>query len=337
MRIPAGARVAFRREVVERIRTIPGVSSAASLLIVPVSGQGWNDTLRVPGVAEEKSIANFNRVGPGYFQTMGSSMFAGRDFAENDSVNSPPVAVVTETFAKKFFGGANPVGRSFVVPARNGSPDRTYQIVGLVKDAKYLDLREEFTPIVFVPDAQDDDPRLEMRAVIRSDLPPGEVVAAVKRVAAEKAPAAILNFREFRTILREGLLRERLMAILSGFFGALAALLAMIGLYGVISYLVARRRNEIGVRIALGASRGDILRMVMREAGLLLAIGLAAGAVLSVAAASTARGFLYRLSPGDPLTLAMGAALLAIVSAAASLLPARRAAALDPMEALRVE
>ena len=337
MRIPTGARVAFRREMIERIRAIPGVSSAASLLIVPVSGQGWNDTLRVPGVAEEKSIANFNRVSPGYFQTMGSPMLAGRDFADSDAVNSPPVAVVTETFATKFFGGANPVGRSFQVPARNGSPDRTYQIVGLVKDAKYIDLREEFTPIVFVPDAQDDDPRMEMRAVIRSDLPAGEVVAAVKRVAAEKAPAAILSFREFRTILREALLRERLMAMLSGFFGALAALLAMVGLYGVISYLVARRRNEIGVRIALGASRGDILRMVMREAGVLLAIGLAVGVVLSVAAATTARGFLFRLSPGDPATLAAGAALLALVSAAASLLPARRAAAVDPMQALRVE
>ncbi|HEY6049695.1 MAG TPA: FtsX-like permease family protein, partial [Thermoanaerobaculia bacterium] len=229
------------------------------------------------------------------------------------------------------------VGRSFMVPARNGSPDRTYQIVGFVKDAKYIDLREEFTPIVFVPDAQDDDPGLNMRAVIRSDLPAGEVVTAVKRVAAERAPAAILGFREFRTILREALLREQLMAILSGFFGALAALLAMIGLYGVISYLVARRRNEIGVRIALGASRGDILRMVMREAGVLLAIGLAVGLVLSIAAATTARGFLFRLSPGDPATLAAGAALLALVSAAASLLPARRAAAVDPMQALRVE
>ncbi|MDQ6894021.1 MAG: ABC transporter permease [Acidobacteriota bacterium] len=337
MRIPAGARVAFRREMVERIRTIPGVSAAASLLIVPVSGQGWNDTLRIPGLAAEKSLANFNRVGPGYFQTMGSAVLAGRDFAESDSVKSPLVAVVTQTFTKRFLGGSNPVGRSFLVPASNGSPDRNYQIVGLVKDAKYQDLREEFTPIVFVPDAQDPDPGLDMRAVIRSDLPPGEVIAAVKRAAVEKSPAAILNFREFRTIVRDGLLRERLMATLSGFFGALAAVLAMIGLYGVISYLVARRRNEIGVRIALGASRGDILRMVMREAGVLLAIGLAVGVVLSVAAASTARGFLYRLSPGDPLTLVMGAALLALVSAAASLFPARRAAALDPMEALRVE
>jgi ABC-type antimicrobial peptide transport system permease subunit len=200
-----------------------------------------------------------------------------------------------------------------------------------------VDLREEFTPIAFVPTAQDPEPRLDVRVAIRSELPAGEVIGAVKRVAAEKAPAAVIDFREFGTIVREGLLRERLMAILSGFFGALAALLAMIGLYGVISYLVVRRRNEIGVRIALGASRRDILSMVLREAAMLLAIGVVVGAVLSVAAATTARGFLYKLSPGDPWTLAGGAALLAIVAGIASLLPARRAAALDPMEALRVE
>jgi predicted permease len=337
MRIPVGARADFKRDLVERIRAIPGVSAAASLLIVPVSGQGWNDTLRVPGIPEEKSVANFNRVGPDYFRTMGSPLLAGRDFNDGDTASSPLVAVVTEAFSRRFFGGANPVGRSFLVPASNDFPDRTYQIVGFAKDAKYVDLREEFTPIAFVPTAQDPEPRLGVRVAIRSDLPPGEVIGAVKRVAAEKAPAAALDFREFGTIVREGLLRERLMAILSGFFGALAAVLAMIGLYGVISYLVVRRRNEIGVRIALGASRRDILSMVLREAALLLAIGVGVGAVLSVAAATTARGFLYQLSPGDPWTLAGGAALLAIVAGIASLVPARRAAALDPMEALRVE
>jgi predicted permease len=337
MRLPVGARADFKRDLVERIRAIPGVSAAASLLIVPVSGQGWNDTLRVPGIPEEKSVANFNRVGPDYFRTMGSPLLAGRDFNDGDTASSPLVAVVTEAFSRRFFGGANPVGRSFLVPASNDFPDRTYQIVGFAKDAKYVDLREEFTPIAFVPTAQDPEPRLDVRVAIRSELPAGEVIGAVKRVAAEKAPAAVIDFREFGTIVREGLLRERLMAILSGFFGALAALLAMIGLYGVISYLVVRRRNEIGVRIALGASRRDILSMVLREAAMLLAIGVVVGAVLSVAAATTARGFLYKLSPGDPWTLAGGAALLAIVAGIASLLPARRAAALDPMEALRVE
>ena len=164
-----------------------------------------------------------------------------------------------------------------------------------------------------------------------------DLIPAVKRTIAEVNPAMVLNFSVFDTMIREGLLRERLMATLSGFFGFLAAILAMIGLYGVISYMVARRRNEIGIRMALGADRSSIVALIMQEAGTLLGIGLTIGTVLALIAGSTASALLFGLRPSDPWTLTMAALSLAAVAAAASFLPARRAATLDPMQALREE
>jgi putative ABC transport system permease protein len=153
----------------------------------------------------------------------------------------------------------------------------------------------------------------------------------------QSAPEAILDFRTLQTQIRDSLLRERLMATLSGFFGFLAVVLATIGLYGVISYTVARRTNEIGIRVALGAQRGHVIRMIMREAGLMLAIGIAVGGVLALLAARTAASLLYGLKPHDPVTLTIAVVALSAVAAAASFLPAHRAAGLDPMVALREE
>ena len=335
LKIPVEARVAYRRELLDGVRRIPGVLSAASFFIIPASGEGWNDNLTVDAGPSVKALAYFNRVGPGYFRTMETPLLAGRDFSDSDRVGSPLVAIVAQKFARKFLSGANPIGRSFTKKGLNGQKDRVYSIVGLVKDSKYNDLREEFTPIVFLPDAQDSEPELWTRIAIRSDQPPAAIVSSVKRLVAERSPAIVLTFREFGKVLDESLLRERLMASLSGFFGALAAILAMVGLYGVISYMVVRRRNEIGVRMALGAGRRNILAMVLKEAGVLLAVGVGIGAVLSIAAAGAARSLLFGLKPGDPGTLALAAAGLSLIAVAASLLPAQRAASLDPVQALR--
>jgi predicted permease len=337
LQIPTAQRVAFKQELLTRLRAIPGITSVASTAIVPVSGRGWNDNVNVKGSDAQRRISNFNRVSPQYFQTMGTSLIAGRDFLDTDTASSPRVAIVNQMFARDFFGGANPLGRTFGVIQGGGKPDELYEVIGLVKNTKYSNLREEFTPIAFLSAAQDQHPDLEAQFAIRSDEPLLEIASSVKTALAEINPAMVVNFRVFKTTVREGLLRERLMAALSGFFGALAAVLAMIGLYGVISYMVIRRTNEIGVRMALGARPRGILTMVLREAASLLGAGLAIGTVLAVLGAMVARGLLFGLRPSDPKTVLMAITMLAVVAMVASYFPARWAASVNPIAALRDE
>jgi hypothetical protein len=265
---------------------------------------------------------------------METPLLAGRDFNQTDSPNSPRVAIVNEAFTHKFMGGANPLGKVF---SDTGKPDQTYQIVGLVKNTKYYELREDPKPIAFVSFTQANGPEADSKLMIRSDEPLASLISSIKRTANDMNPSVVLTFSVLKTQIREGLLREQLMATLSGFFGALATILAMVGLYGVISYMVVRRRNEIGVRMALGASRNDILVMVLREAAILLAIGLAIGTALALGAGTAATSMLYGLKPGDPWTLGAAIIGMILVAVLASLLPAQRAATVHPMEALREE
>jgi predicted permease len=327
------------RELLEHMAARRGVVSAAQVGFTPVSGSGWNDTLRPEGTTANRSDreSNFNRVGPGYFRTMGTGFVAGRDFDDHDTVASPKVAIVNEAFAKKFFAGKNPVGLTFHVEGPAGKPDPLYQIVGVVRNTKYYELREDFIPISFLPIAQDDEPGAGATFVLRTHAPMGEAMAGVKTAVGEVSPAIGIEFRILSGQLRESLMRERLMATLSGAFGGLAALLATLGLYGVIAYMVARRRNEIGVRMALGADRMKVIRLVLREAILLLAVGLTAGVLLALWAGRAATTLLFGLQPYDPITMLSAVALLTVVALAASYGPARRAAAIEPMMALRDE
>ena len=337
-RVPHERRTAFRRELLDRVRAVPGVTAAASTVIVPLGGDFWNDYVSIEGTEAQRKDANFNRVSPGYFETMETIFLAGRDFNDRDAEGSEPVAIVTETFARTFLPGQSPIGRVVRVEqeAMSGVGMR-FRIVGLVKDTKYGELREDFSPIVFLSMAQDEQTRHGIAIVVRSDLPLATLLPSLTSAFTGVSPDISVTFRPFRDILSDGLLRERLMASLSAFFGFLAAILAMVGLYGVVSFMVVRRRNEIGVRMALGATRKDILSLVLREAGTLLAVGLAIGIVLAIGAASLARSLLYGLGPSDPVTIVLASAALAAVAAAASLLPAHRAATLDPVKALREE
>jgi predicted permease len=297
-----------------------------------MSHMGWDDNIDIPDGLQRQDVT-FNRVSAGYFRTMQTPLLAGRDFNQGDTPQSPQVAIVNESFARKYFGGANPLGRIF----RNTEQKQTYQVVGLVKDSKYYELREDPVPIAFVSFTQANGPEDLSKLMIRSDEPLLPLISSIKRAANDINPSLVLTFSVLKTQIREGLLRERLMATLSGFFGALATILAMVGLYGVISYMVARRRNEIGVRMALGASRNHILLMVLREAAILLAIGLAIGTGLALAAGTAVASMLYGMKPGDPLTLGAAIAGMVGVALVASLLPAQRAATVHPMEALREE
>jgi putative ABC transport system permease protein len=327
------------RELLEHLSNRPGVLSAAQVLFTPVSGSGWDNDIGPDGAVAGGSgkESYFNRVGPGYFRTMGTPLLAGRDFNDGDTLSSPKVAIVNEMFARKFFSGTNPVGHTFRMEAPAGKPEPVYQIVGLVKNTKYYELREDFLPVGFLPIAQDDDPGAGATFVVHTAGSAGEVMRNLKAGVAEVSPAIGIEFRILSEQLKESLLRERLMATLSGAFGVLAGLLATLGLYGVISYMVARRRNEIGLRIALGADRGRVIQLVLREALLLLAVGLGAGVMLALWAGRAAATLLFGLRPYDALTIVAAMALLAAVTLASSYVPAHRAAGLEPMVALRDE
>jgi predicted permease len=335
---PAARRLPLRRDLIERLRATPGVESIAEVSIVPVSGSGWNESVFVDGQAgPKKGESFFNRVSPEYFKTMGTPILSGRDFGPTETSTSPLVAIVNETFARRFLDGRNPVGTRFRVEAAKGESERAYEIVGFVKDTKYYNLREEFRPTAFLASPQEPRPDNEAQFVIHSRAVTAQVVTAVKGVIADVDPSFDVSFRVFNSQIRDTMIRERLMATLTSFFGFLAVLIAVIGLYGVISYMVARRRNEIGIRMALGAARRDIVRMILREAAVLLAAGLAAGIGLTLLATRAVASILYNLKPNDPSTIAAAAAVLAGVALVASYLPARRASTLEPMRALREE
>jgi ABC-type antimicrobial peptide transport system permease subunit len=212
-----------------------------------------------------------------------------------------------------------------------------FEIVGLVPDTKYFTLREDPLPIVFVPISQIEDRRPFTDVMIRSTAPLSDVSSAVRHVVAEIDPLIASELRPLDSTILDGLLRERLMAALSGLFGALGALIAAIGLYGTMSYLVLRRTNEIGVRVALGAQPAEIVLMVLREAGMLSIVGLGLGSLLAFGAARSAQSLVFGVQPYDIRLLGLACALLAAVTIAAGYLPARRAAGLRPLAALREE
>ena len=334
--IPEGSRRAAFDDLTARLNALPGVDSAAEVSIVPVSGSSWNNRIVLDGVTR-KELVNFNSVGSRYFRTMGTPMLAGRDFDARDTTASRKVAIVTEEFTRKFFGGQNPIGRTLQVEESAGVERPVYEIVGLVKDGKYRDMREEFTPITFLAASQDAKPDPFLQVVLRSSLPLTSLTSAVTNAVATARPSTILQFEVMNTMIRDSLLRERMMAMLSGFFGLLAGVLATIGLYGVMSYMVERRRNEIGIRIALGADRHAVIAMVMREATTLLVAGLVVGALATIGAGRWVSTLLFGLKPGDPVTLAGAAGALTVVAVLASYVPAWRASRLEPTVALREE
>jgi predicted permease len=280
---------------------------------------------------------SFSVVGPGFFRTLGIAMQGGRNFLSSDSPASPSVALVNESFVRQVLHRANPLGLRFWRQATPRNPEMRFEIVGIVKDSKYNKIRRALTPIVYLPQTQEPHPTSFAQVLIRSSLPPAATLAAVKTAVTRISPDITATFEVFDTMVRDSLMRDRLMAWLSSFFGLLAILLAAVGLYGVIAFVVAQRTNEVGIRMALGASGGEILRMFLSETAALLGIGCLAGGAMSLAAGRTAAALLYGLKPYDPLTFLLAAVLLAAVAISASFIPARRAARVDPMVALRYE
>jgi predicted permease len=324
--------------LLDRIQTIPGVLAVAGTTVVPMSGTSWSNKTWMEGSTQNQGVDSMlSHISSGYFRTLDVPLLAGRDFNGQDTRNSPKVAVVSEAFVRRLTKSPNPIGESFHVEATPSQPETVYRIVGVVGDAKYRSLREDFRPAFYTSLSQDPDPTSGNKLLIRSNLPVEQLIPFVRRSITEIDPQARFTFRQFRMQIEESLQPERLMASLSSAFGVLAGLLSAIGLYGVISYLVTRRRNEIGIRMALGADRWQIFVMVLRESCALLVTGLAVGTVLSVAAAHSAQAFLFELKPYDGVTLITAVALLAALGVIATYIPARRAAGLAPLDALREE
>ena len=335
--LPAGRQRVFNRDMLERLRHAPGVDAAAIVEIEPGTESYWHEYVTMRGKDDEKQVVDLNRVSDGFFKTLRIPELAGRDFDEHDTLASPKVAVVNETLARRIGGDASPLGKSFRILENPGEPEAWYKIVGLVKDTKYGSLREEFAPIVFLPESQSEEPNRAPTVFMRSNISLSALTASVKRSISSIDPNLTFSFGVFKTDIREELLPERLMATLSSFFGFLAVVLASVGLYGVMAYMMTRRRKEMGIRIALGADGAAVLSMALREAATLLAIGLALGLVLTLFAARTAGSLLFGVPSWDPVSLFTAVSGLAFIGLLASWVPALRASRVDPIEVLREE
>ena len=330
--MPMERRAVFNRQLLEKFRGIPGVSGAASTSSPPLSGSFWDTEIKIDG---RVASSNVNQVTPGYFRVMGMPLVSGRDFGDRDTLGAPRVAVVSEAFARKLLGDGPVLGRTVAMPNAPGQPDTSFEIVGLVGDSKYHNIKQVFQPILFIAEAQDDAPGGTRRFAIHSTRPSADLMADVTRVVSESNPDASLRFDVFSSQISRSLFRERLIAALSTAFGLLAVVLATVGVFGVVSYGVSRRKGEIGVRMALGARRAQIVTMILGELMHVVAIGMAAGAAAALLVSQYVASLLFGLEPNDAVTLGSAAVVLVLTGLAAAMVPAYHAARLSPMIALR--
>jgi predicted permease len=331
------ARQQFWTELNRRVSNLAGVRSMALAGDAVFGNGGWNQTVWIerPGEAPLDANVPQNWVGPGFFATAGIPILAGREFGEQDRENSPPVALVNRIFAHRFFGSENPLGKHF--GDRGQASSGRYEIVGVVGDAKYGSVREKPRPMVF--HAIEQEPPLDSCVLhVRSVSQPAALVPAIRReIQAVDGEALISEVRTLPQIVRSQLRQDRMFATLASFFALLALALGAIGIYGIVAYRVAHRTAEIGVRMALGAQKRDVLWLVLRETLVLVAAGAAAGIPAALAAARLVKSLLFGLGPSDPLTIACATAVLFAAGALAGFLPAQRAASLEPTLALRSE
>jgi predicted permease len=328
-------RLGLFQEVEARVRRLPDVASAALVRYVPFSGAAWNEDTYADGAESEPTLVWFNQVSPGYVETLRTSLIAGRDFSATDRAGGSKVAIVNQLFARRLFGEADPIGRRFRYRAIAGVTDPLFTVVGLVGDTKYAGLREAPRPIAFVPLAQEDQPVPIVTLVVRPRGASAPVLTGLEREIAAVDRSLLVRFGALDAQIDDSLLRDRLVAGLSTGFGALALVLSALGLYGVMSYMVARRRPEIGVRLALGAGRGEILRLVLGDAGRLVLAGVILGVAGALWLSRYAESLLFGIAARDTASLGLAAGVLAGVALVAAFLPARRAARVDAAIVLR--
>ena len=323
------------QQVEERVGAIPGVQAASFAFFVFNSG-GWTDPVVVPGrpVSDHDPDVDHNIVGPQYLSAMKMPVVFGRGLSPRDTGASARVAVINETMARFYFPGGSPLGRTFSIG--DSLQWQNVQVVGVVKDAKYMYLKEKPRLAAFYPHSQHRG--FLYSFVTRYTGDPKLLIPEIRRAVGEVDPnLPVGDFSTLAQVVDDSMAQERLVAQLSVLFGVLAALLACVGIYGVMSYGIARRTNEFGIRMALGARRADVRWMVLREALSLALIGGVMGVALALAAGRLVRSALFGLRPSDPLAIGTAAALMMGVALLAGWLPARRATRIDPMIALRYE
>jgi len=332
--------VTLYHNVLEQVRSIPGVESAGIGETVPMGGEGESTVIRLPDhpAASQKELpfANYTIISPGYFSSIGTPLLRGRDFVESDTAESVPVAIVNVAMEKKYWAGESAIGKQ-VGPGSPRYPLLT--IVGVVPDLKHISLREETVPEMFVLYTQRPWPSmLNMRVALRTKTDPASTTESVRQtIHSFDAELPLAKVASLSTLVDDSMSQPRFAMLLLTAFGMLALLLASIGMYGVISYSVLQRTQEIGVRMALGAARRNVFAMVLGQGARLVSVGIGIGLVAAFAVTRTMAGFLYGVEPTDPLTFAGVAALLVVVALLACYLPARRATHIDPIVALRYE
>jgi putative ABC transport system permease protein len=339
-KVPADRQPAAFDEIERRLGALPGVVSIGRSAFTPISHRGWNGWIQTDwskGLTGQDALVWFNCISPGFIKALRTPLLAGRNFSSDDTATSAPVAIINQTLAHRFFANLNPVGKTFRMVGMEGQPAAPIEVVGLVKDAKYLSVREDAAATAYFPVTQDSQHFESVSFELRTAIPPSSLAAPIQAAVGGVNHEIPLQFYTLAEQVSDSLVRERLLALLSGFFGALALLLAMVGLYGTLSYLVTQRRTEIGIRMALGARRGSILGLIMRDVVFVLTGGVAIGICLSLAATRLLQGMLFGLGAHDPVTILAAAGLLSATALLAGYLPARRATRVDPMVALRYE
>lgn len=330
---------AFYDRLKENLQTMPGVESVGLAVMPVMEGDEWDQWVTIDSYSPktgELPDPHMNFLSPDYFRTMGITLLAGRDFRINDTLNSQKVCIVNETFAKKYFGTINAVGHKIGMGIDPGTKT-DITVIGVARGTKYESMRDEIPTEVYRPYRQLEF-ATSITAYVRTTHNPAEVFTSIrKRVRDLDSNLPVFDMITLEEQVKDSLVTERLVASLSSAFGFLATLLAAVGLYGVMAFTVGRRTREIGIRMAIGAAKRDVLWLVMREVLMLLGAGMAIALPVAWMLTQSVRSQLYGIGPFDPVSMAAASLGIAIVAAAAGYLPARRATRVDPMRALRYE
>jgi predicted permease len=337
-RYPLAASTPILQRLDEKFASVPGVQAEALTELPLISGSARNSTL-IPEGQQKKAEGNpsalTNRVGAHFFETFGIPIIAGRVFTMQDAPNSPKVAIVNQSLAQKYFPNANPIGKTFQTGGRHPF---TVEIVGVCGDARYYRVRKEVQPTFYTPYWQVDEGVHDATFAISTQLDGHALLPSLRDAIRQiDTNLPMLDVRTQDEQIAANLRQERIFAVLSSGFGVLALALACVGIYGIMAYSVANRRNEIGIRLALGAQPGQVRAMILRESTWLSIAGIVAGVGTALFLTRLVKSMLYGIQPNDPLTISCGVLLLLAVALAASWIPARRAARVQPMDALRHE